>query len=98
MSLKCNIGNIMALNDTSSLALLASFRKLPAEERERIEAGLSAHGREVAEAIRRLQIHNGFLMSKASPAERVAELYLNWADGATVKAEHPAPQPNARKK
>jgi hypothetical protein len=85
MSSDCNGEETMATNETSALALLASFPELPDSERERLEAGLSPEGREVAAAIREFRAHNGFSMSRATSSQKVAELYLRWADKATVE-------------
>jgi hypothetical protein len=75
----------MALNDTSSLALLASFPDLPDQKREEVEAGLSAEGRKIAVEIQRLHKNDGFILQGASSPRQVAELYLNWAKGATAQ-------------
>ena len=76
----------MALNDTSSLALRASFPDLPADKRQQVEAALSPAGREIAKEIKRLQKTNGFVMHGASSPTQIAELYLNWARAVTVEA------------
>ncbi len=69
--------------ETSALTLLAAFPDLTPQERDSVVSQLSEEGRQVAEAIGRLQKHNGFNMGKASSVEKTAELYLRWAHEAT---------------
>src|SRR5262249_8706943 len=85
MTLNCNHGELMALNDTSSLALLASFPDLSDERRKALWAGLSQQGRKVAIEIERLQKFDGFVLRGASSPRQVAQLYLDWARGATAQ-------------